>query len=132
MCSLRAFVHGGVFTSGRSSANSGEEIVLTHKTDQLTNNTLKTGSISTPCGNGIERTFLDFLHRNGLKTVFDNGESIRHGPGADILAEDIPCETMKPLCEVASAVRVWRRAEWRAAILRARLKRRFLAGIPVS
>ena len=79
--------------------------------------------------------FLDFLHRNGLKTVFDDGGSPRPGPGADILAEDIPCETMKPLCEVSSTVRIGRDMQWKLIELRRILRKhgiRFPSGIPVS
>lgn len=79
--------------------------------------------------------FLDFLHRNGLKTVFDDGGSPRPGPGADILAEDIPCETMKPLCEVSSAVRIGRDMQWKWIELRRILRKhgiRIPSGIPVS
>ena len=57
--------------------------------------------------------FIDFLHRNGLKTVFDNGGIIRPGPGAGILAKDVPCETMKPLWDVSPAVRTWRNIQWK-------------------
>lgn len=76
--------------------------------------------------------FLDFLHRNGLKTAFDDGGSVRPAPHADVFAEDVPCENMKPLWDVSPAVRVWREIEWRAFILRARFRRRFPSGIPVS
>ena len=58
--------------------------------------------------------YLDFLHRNGLKTAFDGGGAIRPSPRGEILAEDIPCETMKPLCDVSPAVRAWRKLEWYA------------------
>ena len=76
--------------------------------------------------------FLDYLHRNGLKTVFDNGGSPRPGPGADILAEDIPCETMKPLDAVSPIARLWRDVLWHALWYHRRFRRRFPFGIPVS
>ena len=56
-------------------------------------------------------------------------------PGADILAEDIPCETMKPLCEVSSTVRIGRDMQWKLIELRRILRKhgiRFPSGIPVS
>lgn len=76
--------------------------------------------------------FLDFLHRNGLKTAFDDGGNVRPAPHADVFAEDVPCENMKPLWDVSPAVRIWRQIEWRTFILRARLRRRFPSGIPVA
>ena len=76
--------------------------------------------------------FLDFLHRNGLKTAFDDGGSVRPAPHADVFAEDVPCENMKPLWAVSPALRAWRQIEWRAFILRARFRRRFPSGIPVA
>ncbi len=75
--------------------------------------------------------FLDFLHRNGLKTAFDDGGFPRPSPRANVLAEDIPCETMKPLCSVSPAVRVWRRIEWSALELRRMLDLNHLPGFPV-
>ena len=75
--------------------------------------------------------FLDFLHRNGLKTAFDDGGFPRPSPRANVLAEDIPCETMKPLCSVSPAVRVWRRIEWSALELRRMLDLNRLPGFPV-
>lgn len=76
--------------------------------------------------------FLGFLHRNGLKTVFDNGGSVRPGPHSDVLSEDVPCEKLKPLEAVSPTVRAWRQIEWHTFILRARFRRRFLSGIPVA
>lgn len=76
--------------------------------------------------------FMDFLHRNGLKTVFDNGGTPLPSPHANILAEDIPCETMPPLFAVSPAVRICRSIEWLALELYRKLGFNHLSGYPVS
>lgn len=66
--------------------------------------------------------FIDFLQRNGLATVFDNGGTVLPHPRADVLTKDIPCETMKPLCDVPASVRALRGIEWKMLEFLRRLK----------
>lgn len=76
--------------------------------------------------------FIDFLHKNGLKTAFDDGGAPRPSPNANVFAEDIPCETMKPLSNVSSAVRALRKTEWFALRLYKKLGFNHLPGYPIS
>lgn len=75
--------------------------------------------------------FLDFMHQNGLKTVFDDGGSSIPSPQANILAEDIPCETMKPLSAVSPVVRTWRATEWFALRVYRKFGLNRLPGYPI-
>lgn len=75
--------------------------------------------------------FLDFLHRNGLRTAFDDGGSVRPGPGEGILARDVPCERMKPLREVPLVVRIWRNIRLKGLVRRRTSRRARPIGIPV-
>ena len=76
--------------------------------------------------------FADFLHRNGLRTAFDDGGPARPGPGADILETDVPCETMKPLSGVSLPVRAWRSLRWLSLVRLRKFRRRRPSGIPVA
>ena len=76
--------------------------------------------------------FLDFLHNNGLKTVFDDGGATRPSPNANVFAEDIPCETMKPLASASAPVRALRKAEWLALELHRKLGFNRLPGHVIS
>ncbi len=75
--------------------------------------------------------FLDFLRKNGLKTVFEHGGSVLPSPGEDVFAKDVPCERMKPLDEVPRVVRVWRDLQLRALVRYRAHRRRNGFGIPI-
>lgn len=75
--------------------------------------------------------FLDFLHKNGLKTVFDDGGTPRPSPNANVHAKDIPCETMMPLSSVSSPVRLYRDMEWFALRVCRKLGLSRLPGYPI-
>lgn len=76
--------------------------------------------------------FLDFLHRNGLRTAFDDGGSVRPGPGANVLARAVPGERMEPRHKVSRAVRIWRGALWSGLVRYRAFRRRRPVGIPVG
>ena len=76
--------------------------------------------------------FLDFLHKNGLKSAFDDGGGTRPGPGAAVLAKAIPCENMKPLFELPLVGRGWRTIRWFALVRRRKIRRRHPKGFPVK
>ena len=75
--------------------------------------------------------FLEFLHRNGLKTAFDDGGNAHPGPGADIFAKAIPGENMKPLFDLPFVLRGWRNIRWLALCRARKLRRRQPKGFPV-
>ncbi len=78
-------------------------------------------------------SFLDFLRKNGLKTAFDDGGTLRPGPGSDVFEEDVPCENMKPLRDVPLPVRVWRSVRWLSLVRLRKIRRhRRATGIPVE
>ena len=76
--------------------------------------------------------FVDFLHANGLRSAFDDGGSVRNGPAEDVFAEDVPCETMKPLRRASRVVRLWRNLQWHALVRWRAFRRRHPVGIPVG
>lgn len=77
-------------------------------------------------------SFLAFLHRNGLRTAFDDGGSARPGPGSDVFAEDVPCEQMKPLRDISPVAGLWRTVRWVALVRRRKRRRRRSSGVPVA
>ncbi len=78
--------------------------------------------------------FLGFLRGNGLRTAFDDGWTIRPGPpGSDATGEDVPCEGMKPLCDVSPFVAVRRTVRWLSLARRRKIRQhRRATGIPVE
>lgn len=76
--------------------------------------------------------YLDFLHKNGLKTVFDNGGTVLPAPDESIPARDIPCETMQPLSTVSSFVRMKRSLQWLALELYRKLGCNHISGRPID
>ena len=76
--------------------------------------------------------FLDFLHRNGLRSAFDDGGSVHPGPGANVFARDVPCERMMPRYKVSRAVRIWRGALWSGLVRYRAFRRRRPIGVPVG
>lgn len=75
--------------------------------------------------------FVDFLHRNGLRTAFDDGGRPPPSPGENVLAKDVPCENMKPLFELPLVGRAWRTVRWRALCRARRRRREHPKGFPV-
>ena len=75
--------------------------------------------------------FIDFLRRNGLRTAFDDGGTVRPGPGDDVLAKDVPCERLKPLSEIPYVCCAWRAASWLALGRIRKYRRQHPKGVPM-